>query len=585
MRNGKFLAILMAVALVALSATDAAAIDRANDSKFGSGRSPVYARNGMAATSQPLATQTALDILKKGGSAVDAAIAANAVLGLVEPTGAGIGGDLFAIVWSAKDQRLYGLNASGRSPKKLTLDAFKRAGHEYVPYFGPLTITVPGAVDGWFELHGKFGKLPMADNLAPAIHYAREGAPIHEVAAAEWVHYGRPVENQPGFKEVFYNNGRPYKAGEYRKAPALADSLEKIARGGRDVFYKGEIARKMVDFLKKNGGYFELDDFATHKSEWVDPVSTNYRGYDVWEMPPNGQGITVLQMLNILETFDIAAMGPNSPDYWHVLMEAKKLAWEDRARFIGDPAFNKNKPGAKFISKDYGRARARLIDMKKAAVEAPAGDLPNFDPRMSFGGSDTVYLTVADKDGNMVSFIQSNFAGFGSGLSDPDLGFCFHNRGHDFDIKNKGRASSYAPGKRPFHTIIPAFVTKDGKPWMSYGVMGGSMQPQGHVQLLVNMVDFGMNIQEASDFHRLRHNGSSEPNGYRRQAKGGVIHPERDFPKDIVAELERRGHVPVYEREDLEMKFGFGGFQGIRRLDDGYVAGTDARKDGYAGGY
>ena len=497
-------------------------------------RSEVIARHGMAATSQPLATQVAIDILKQGGNAVDAAIAANAMLGLVEPTGNGIGGDLFAIVWDAKTKQLYGLNASGRSPASLTLEHFKKLGLTHIPAHGPLPVSVPGAVDGWFKLHGKFGTLPMTTILAPTIHYAREGFPVSEVIANAWQFGVAALQEWAGFKETFMPKGRAPRKGEVFKNSYLANTLEKIADEGRDIFYKGEIAKTIDAFMKKNGGFLSYEDLASHTSEWVDPVSTNYRGYDVWELPPNGQGIAALQILNVLEAYDIRAMGFGSKEYIHHFVEAKKLAFEDRARFYADPDFN-DIPVEQLISKDYAAERRKLIDPERAGRSYPPGN-----PALDAG--DTIYLSVADDQGNMVSLIQSNYRGMGSGLSPDGLGFIFQDRGELFNLE-EGHYNSYAPRKRPFHTIIPAFIAKDGQPFMSFGVMGGDVQPQGHAQIVVNIVDFDMNIQEAGDAPEnpsLRflstHRGKDE--GWRlacfgkRRRSRGPSRPRSDGPPD-----------------------------------------------------
>ena len=533
-------------------------------------RSEVLAPAVMAATSQPLATQAALTVLQRGGSAVDAAIAANAMLGLVEPTGSGIGGDLFAIVWDPKSGRLHGINASGRAAGALSLDYFRERGITRIPPFGPLPVTVPGAVDGWFELHGRFGRLPMAEVLAPAIHYAEAGFPVTEVIAYYWqVNAGR-LESYPGFRETFMPHGRAPAKGEMFRNPRLAKTYRKLASGGRDVFYKGEIARSIDAYMKANGGFLAYEDLASHHSEWVEPVVTSYRGYDVWELPPNGQGIAALQMLNILEGYDIAAMGFGSADYLHVLAEAKKLVFEDRARYYADPDFSEI-PVERLLSKSYGAERRALIDMKRAAAAYPAGD-------MAAGPADTVYLTVADADGMMVSLIQSNYRGMGSGMTPGELGFVLHDRGENFSLRD-GHPNAFAPGKRPFHTIIPAFVTRDGRPLMSFGVMGGDMQPQGHVQVIVNLVDFGLNLQEAGDAPRLRHDGSSQPTD-EVMTDGGFIALEPGFDAAVVAELERRGHVVKVGDGD------FGGYQAIRREPSGAYAGaSESRKDGNAAGY
>jgi len=532
-------------------------------------RSEVIARNGMAATSQPLATQVALDILKKGGTAIDAAIAANAVLGVVEPTGAGIGGDLFAIIWSADKGKLYGLNGSGRSPRSLKLEYFKANGYEFVPSYGPLPVSVPGCVDAWFELHDMFGRLPMKDILQPAINYAREGFPVTEVIAYYLKQGTEILKEYPNIKEVYRPNGKTPSKGEIFKNPLLANTLEKIVKGGRYEFYKGTIARDIAAFMKKQGGFLTFDDMYRHHSEWVEPVSTTYRGYEVWELPPNGQGIAALQMLNILEGFDIAAMGFGSSDYIHVFTEAKKLAFEDRAKYYADPFFSKT-PVSQLLSKQYAAERRKLIDKEKAAKI--------YDPGKIEAGN-TIYLTVADKYGNMVSLIQSNYRGMGSGMCPTGLGFVLQNRGEMFSLE-EGHNNVYAPGKRPFHTIIPAFITKNGKPWISFGVMGGDMQPQGHVQIVVNLIDFKMNLQEAGDAPRIHHIGSSEPTG-QQMTDGGILLLESGFRTEVIQKLMSMGHVIQW---DLG---GYGGYQAIMwdAKNKVWFGASESRKDGQAAGY
>jgi gamma-glutamyltranspeptidase/glutathione hydrolase len=537
----------------------------------GVSRSEVFAEHGMAATSHPLATDIALEILKQGGSAVDAAIAANAALGLMEPTGCGIGGDLFAIVWDPDAESLSGLNASGRSPRALTLEYFKEQGLEQIPPRGPLPVSVPGTVDGWYALHEQFGRLSMARNLAPAIRYAREGFPLTEVIAQYWALNAEALEDYPGFAEVFMPGGRTPRKGEIFRNPRLADTYEKIAKGGRDAFYKGEIARRIAAYMKEQGGFLAYGDLAAHKSEWVDPVSADYRGYTVWELPPNGQGIAALQILNILEGYDIAAMGLDSAEYVHTFVEAKKLAFEDRASYYADPAFV-DVPVEYLVSQRYADARRKLIDPAKASLELPAGD-------DSLRAGDTIYLTVADESGMMVSLIQSNYRGMGSGMTPGGLGFILQDRGELFSL-DPAHPNVYAPGKRPFHTIIPAFVTRDRKPWLSFGVMGGGMQPQGHAQILVNLVDFGMNLQEAGDAPRIRHDGSSEPTG-EVMSDGGTVYLESGFGDATRAGLEKRGHRLA------PGDGGFGGYQAIRRDHEHgvYVGASESRKDGHAAGY
>ena len=534
-------------------------------------RSEVIAPHGMAATSQPLATQVALDILKAGGNAVDAAIAANAMLGLVEPTGCGVGGDLFAIVWDADKRELSGLNASGRSPRAMTLEYFRENDIDVIPKFGPLPVSVPGAVDGWFELHGRFGRLPMSELLAPAIRYAKEGFPVSEVIAQYLVNNRNRIGHYPGFAETYMPGGDVPKKGEVFRNPRLAKTYETIAEGGRDAFYKGDIARAIDAYMAEQGGLLTYDDMAEHRSEWVTPVSTNYRGWDVYELPPSGQGIAALQILNILEGFDIAAMGFGSADYVHALVEAKKLAFEDRARYYADMDFA-DVPVARLISKEYAAERRKLIDPQKASRSLPPGDA-----RLLEG--DTVYLTVADADGNMVSLIQSNYRGMGSGMTPGDLGFVLQNRAELFALE-EGHANVVEGGKRPFHTIIPAFVMKDGEPLISFGVMGGAMQPQGHAQIIVNMLDFGMNLQEAGDAARVNHEGSSSPTGT-TMTDGGVVHLENGFGAALRKELERRGHT-------LGPSDGsFGGYQAIMfDSEQGvYYGASEVRKDGQAAGY
>ncbi len=548
-------------------AVQAQAYDRITGKHFAS-RSEVIAQHGMAATSQPLATQVALDILKKGGSAVDAAIAANAMLGLVEPTGCGIGGDLFAIVWDSKGKKLHGLNGSGRSPKALKASHFEALGLDKIPSYGPLPVSVPGAVDGWFELHAKFGKLPMADILAPAIKYARDGFPVSELIAYYMDRSVSRIGQYPGFKETYMPNGRTPRKGEIFKNPGLAATYEKLASGGRDAFYKGDIARIIASYMQEQGGFLSYDDLASHQSQWVEPVSSNYRGYDVWELPPNGQGIAALQILNVMEQYDLEGMGFGSEEYIHTFVEAKKLAFEDRAKYYTDMDFNKT-PVDWLISKKYAQQRNALIDPKKAAKRYDAGPYEG----------DTIYLTTADKDGNMVSLIQSNYRGMGSGMTPHGLGFIMQNRGELFAL-DKAHFNAYAPGKRPFHTIIPAFVTKNGQPWLSFGVMGGGAQPQMHAQIVMNMIDFGMNLQEAGDAPRILHSGSSQPTGEIMQ-DGGYISLENGFSSEVRRELVQKGHVL------REVSGWFGGYQAIMRdpVTGVYYGASESRKDGQAAGY
>jgi gamma-glutamyltranspeptidase / glutathione hydrolase len=532
-------------------------------------RSEVIATNGMAATSQPLATQAALDILKKGGNAIDAAIAANAVLGVVEPTGCGIGGDLFAIIWISERGKLYGLNASGRSPRSLRMEHFRERGLEFIPSFGPLPVSVPGCVDGWFEMHEMFGRLPMRDLLQPAITYANDGFPMTEVIGYALDRNTKLLQDYPNIKEVFMPGGKSPAKGEIFRNPALANTLDKIAKGGRNEFYRGSIARDIEAFMKKQGGFLTYDDMSRHHSEWVEPVSTNYRGYDVWELPPNGQGIAALQILNILEGYDIARMGFGSAEYIHVFTEAKKLAFEDRSKYYADPVFSQS-PVAQLISKKYAAERRKLINPSAAAKVYEPGKLE---------ADNTIYLTVADKFGNMVSLIQSNYRGMGSGMCPPGLGFVLQDRGEGFSLQ-EGHANAYAPGKRPFHTIIPAFITREGKPFISFGVMGGDMQPQGHVQIVVNLVDFGMNLQEAGDAPRIYHTGSSEPTG-EQMTTGGILNLESGFPIESIQKLMTMGHQVQWDLGN------YGGYQAIMWDDKNKVwfGASESRKDGHAAGY
>jgi gamma-glutamyltranspeptidase/glutathione hydrolase len=562
---------LLACLLCLVLGASAWAQDRITGANFAT-RSEVIARHGMAATSQPLATQVAIDILQRGGNAIDAAIAANAALGLMEPTGSGVGGDLFAIVWISADQKLYGLNASGRSPKSLTLAKLKEilGTRKTIPSLGPLPVSVPGCVDGWFELHGRFGKLEMKDVLQPAIDYCQEGFPVSELIAYYW-QGSRVLARFPGFRETFLPGGRAPEKGEIFRNPRLAETLTKIANGGRDAFYKGEIAETIDRFMKEHQGFLSYDDLSEHRSEWVEPVSVDYRGYQVWELPPNGQGIAALQMLQILEGFDLKSAGFGSALHLHTFVEAKKLAFEDRAKFYADPAFNKI-PVAELIADEYAADRRKLIHPRRAGIAYPAGN-----PALEHG--DTIYLTVADKNRNMVSLIQSNYRGFGSGMCPDGLGFCLQDRGEMFDLE-EGRFNSYAPGKRPFHTIIPAFITKDGKPFLSFGVMGGPTQPQAHVQIVLNIVDFDMNVQEAGDAPRILHNGSSEPTGS-TMSDGGFVTLETGFDYEVIRTLVTRGHKISYDVGS------YGGYQAIMYDDenDVYVGASESRKDGQASGY
>lgn len=542
--------------------------DRITGKTFAS-RSEVIAQHGIAATSHPLATQVALDILKKGGTAIDAAIAANACLGLMEPTGCGIGGDLYAIVWDSKTSKLHGLNASGRSPKSLTANVFAQKGLTSIPPYGPLPVSVPGAVDGWDQLHKKFGRLPLSALLEPAIKYAEQGFPVTELIAFYLAAGARNLSKYEGFSEVYMPGGKPPAKGEIFRNPALASTYRQIATGGRDAFYKGDIARTIADYMKKQGGYLSYEDLATHTSTWVEPVSVNYRGYDIWELPPNGQGIAALQMLNILEQYDIASMGFGSAEYIHVFTEAKKLAFEDRAMYYADMDFALV-PVKQLISKEYAIERSKLINPSRAAKAYDPGILKT---------PETIYLTVADGEGNIISLIQSNYRGMGSGMTPPGLGFVLQDRGEMFSL-NPNHANSYQPGKRPFHTIIPCFITREGKPWVSFGVMGGAMQPQGHAQIVVNLIDFGMGLQEAGDAPRIQHEGSSEPTG-EKMVNGGDLYLESGIDYEQIRKLVLKGHRVGYNVG------GYGGYQAIMWDDKNkvYLGASESRKDGQASGY
>jgi gamma-glutamyltranspeptidase/glutathione hydrolase len=562
--------VAVTLSLVLVLAASANAADRLTGKEFAM-RSPVIAPHGMVASAHPLASQIGIDILKAGGTAVDAAIATNAALGLMEPTACGIGGDLFAIVWDAKTQQLYGLNGSGRAPSGMTLEDLRAQGHRTMPDYGALPVTVPGAVDGWFEMHERFGTLPMSDLLQPAIRYAREGHPLPPVIAYYWSRGPARYKDYPEFLATYAPDGRAPRAGEIFRNPNLAATYEKIAREGRDGFYRGDVAQGIVDAVQHYGGAMVLEDLASHTSTWVEPVSTSYRGYDVWELPPNTQGIAALQLLNMLEPFDLASMGHNSTAYLHLLVESKKIVYEDRARYYADPEFAAL-PLERLVSKGYARERFKLFDKQRAARHVPAGDLP-------LRAGDTTYLTVVDADRNCVSLIQSNYAGFGSGVVPQRAGFCLQNRGNLFSLDAE-HANAYAPGKRPFHTIIPAFVTRDGKPLFSFGVMGGAMQPQGHVQVLCNIIDFGMDVQEAGDAPRFRHSGSSQPTGETMQ-DGGALHLESGVDPEVVRELVLKGHRVTY------LLGGYGGYQGIWVDHERgvLIGGTESRKDGAAVGY
>ncbi len=533
-------------------------------------RSAVLARHGIAATSHPLASQAAIRVLQEGGNAVDAAIAANAVLGVVEPMSCGLGGDLFAIVWDAKTKRLYGLNASGRAPAAATIEHYRGLGHAAIPEDGPLSWSVPGCVAGWESLHERFGNRPWGDLLAPAIAHAEDGFPVTEIIAADWQASARGLAEVPTSAACFLPGGRAPRFGEVFRNPDLAGSLRAVAEGGAEAFYRGPIAAAIDAYSRSVGGLLRKSDLESHESTWVEPVSTNYRGYDVWELPPNGQGIAALQMLNLLAPFDLRSMGPQSAQALHRMIEAKKLAFEDRARFYADPAFAKV-PVADLISKPYAARRRPGIDPDRAS-DRPEPGTP--------AGADTIYLTVVDADRNCVSLIQSNYFGFGSNHVPTGLGFPLQNRGCLFAL-DPAHPNRLEPGKRPFHTIIPAFVTKDGVPWLSFGLMGGDMQPQGHVQVLCNLIDWDMDVQSAGDAPRFRHFGSAEPTGVPAKGGGSVVLESAIGPA-VRRALADKGHAI-----DPDGAGSFGGYQAIR-IDLGagvLMGGSDPRKDGCAIGY
>ena len=552
--------------IIFLISSNASAFDRVTGEVFAS-RSEVIAANGIVATSHPLATQIGLDILKQGGNAIDAAIAANIALGLMEPTGNGIGGDLFVIIWDAKTEKLYGLNASGPAPENISIDYFKQNNITKIPPYGPLPVTVPGVVDGWVKLHNRFGSMEFQELFVPTITYAREGFPITETIAYYLELSSKKFKDYPNFKNVWMPNNKILKKGDLFKNIYLANTLEEISKTKRKSFYEGRIAKIISGFIKDQGGFLSDSDLANYHSEWVEPVSSNYRGYDVWELPPNGQGIAALQILNILEQYDIKEMGLFSSEYVHHFVEAKKLAFADRAKYYADPKFN-NIDISQLISKEYAIERAKLISSSEAMKSVDAGILKD---------GDTIYLTTADKYGNMVSLIQSNYRGMGSGMVPPNLGFMLQDRGELFSL-DKTHANSLIGGKRPFHTIIPAFITKDNKPFVSFGVMGGGTQPQAHAQIVINLIDFDLNLQEAGDVSRIVHTGSSEPTD-EVMFDGGYVNLESGFPLHIHKDLKTYGHK-IGNEKGL-----FGGYQAIMLKNGVYYGASESRKDGHAAGY
>jgi len=560
---------LLLIGVVAVVFT--AAADRPEGRWFAT-RSVTVARHGMVAAAHPLAVQVGIDVLKRGGGAVDAAIAVNAALGLMEPVSAGLGGDLFAMVWDPTKGKLVGLNGSGRAPLALTPAKVPAQTDGTIPPYSPYSWTVPGCADAWFDLHTRFGRLPMKDLLAPTIAYAKEGVPVPQVIAGSWARSVAQFKDTPGFAEVFLAGGNAPAEGEPFANPALARTLEILAAEGRDAYYRGRIAEKIVAYSKRVGGFFAMEDFARHTSEWQEPISTTYRGVTVWELPPNGQGLAALEMLNILERFDLKALGRDNPDFWQIMVEAKKLAFADRARCYADPAFFPA-PLAALLDKGYAAKQAARIDMRRAARSVEPGN-----PALRHG--DTTFLVTADDRGMMVALIQSNYTGFGSGYVVPELGFGLQDRGALFSLE-AGHPNVLAPGKRPFHTIIPAFLGRDGKPQMAFGVMGGDMQPQGHAQIVVNVVDFGMNLQEAGDAPRFYHTEDSEPTGT-VMTNGGILSLELGVPEEVRQALLRRGHKLVEASASV-----FGGYQAVWRdpATGVYFGASESRKDGCAMGY
>jgi gamma-glutamyltranspeptidase/glutathione hydrolase len=541
-------------------------------------RSVVMGRNGMIATSQPLASAAGLRVLQEGGNAIDAAVTGAAVLAVVEPSMTGVGGDLFAIVYDAKTKTLHGLNASGRSAYAATPAEYAKRRQEQMPSTGVLTVTVPGVVEGWSELLAKFGTVPMRRVVAPAIEYARNGYPVSEIVSAQWMGSEQKLASDPVTAVTFLPNGHPPKSGEIFANPKLADTLELIGKGGRDAFYNGPIASAIAADMKKRDGLLAERDFADHTADWVDPISTNYRGYDVYELPPNTQGFVVLEMLNILEGFDVRSMGYSSADYVHALIEAKRIAFADRAAYLADPACVSLAVLKTLISKEYAALRRKEIDLQRVAELYQPGSFgvmsvasarvaeadQNFTGR-DFG--DTIYMTAADSQGNFISLIQSLFSDFGSGVVAGDTGILLHNRGSGFTL-TPGSPDQIGPHKRPLHTLIPAFVMKDGVPWLSFGVMGGDHQAQGHTQVLVNAIDFGMNVQEAGEAARVNHGNNG-------------LSVESAMPDAVIAALTERGHL-------VHRSVGAcGGYQGI--MFDArtrvLMGGSDVRKDGLAIGW
>jgi gamma-glutamyltranspeptidase / glutathione hydrolase len=527
------------------------------------GRSVVYAPHGMVATSQPLATVAGLAVLEQGGNAIDAAVTAAAVLGLVEPHMTGIGGDMFAILWSVRDRKLVGLNASGRAGSGMTREELVRRGRTEVPIDGVEPITVPGALSGWAALLDRYGTISLAKALEPAIRLAEEGFPVSPIIAGQWADEVERLKRDDGARATFLVDGtRAPRAGEWFRNPDLARSLRLIARQGPGALYGGELGQRLVERVKQLGGFLTVDDLRHQRAEWVEPISIPFRGYRVWELPPNNQGVAALEMLRILEPYDLAALGQNSAPYLHLLIETKKLAFADLARYVADPAAMTTPVSALLTDRFISQRRSHIDDKKAMARQEPGAGTT---------ASETIYLTTADAQGNMVSFINSLFEAFGSGVVVPGTGFALQDRGAGFTL-DPDLPNVVAPGKQPFHTLIPGFVTRPGpageEPWMSFGVMGGSMQPQGHLQLLLNLLVFGMNPQEAADAPRFRH------------YDGLRVGLESPIPDSVRSALAAMGHEVVNLPPGSA-----GGAQLIIRLDHGWMAGSDPRKDGMAAGY
>jgi len=580
-RIGAIPGFVLLALLVAVTFGPVGGVARAGDRIVGepfATRSPVIAKHGMVATAHPLASRIGVEVLQRGGNAMDAAIAVNAALGFLEPSGCGIGGDAFAIVWNAEEKKLYGLNASGRSPRSLTYAGMKKAlakagAERGIPYYHGLAVTVPGAVSAWQAVHEKFGTLPMATLLDPAIRLAEEGAPLPQLIAYYFGIGARRYRDFPEWLRVYARaGGMAYSEGDVFRNPDLAKTYRLIAKRGARGFYEGPVAEAVEEVVAEYGGFLKADDLAAHEAEWVEPVSIDYRGYTVHELPPNGQGIAALQLLRMIEPYDVASMGANSTEALHLLVEAKKLAFEDRARYYADPDFA-DVSVDRLLSRAYARERMKLFDDEKAAPSYPPGD------RVLERG-DTTYFCVVDADRNMVSWIQSNYTGFGAGLVPKGTGFTLQNRGNLFSLE-KGHPNVYAPGKRPFHTIIPAMMSApDGLPCFAFGVMGGAMQPQGHAQVVVNLLDHGMNVQEAGDAARFRHAGSSQPTDERME-DGGILYLESGVPEAVRAGLRALGH------EVRSTTGGYGGYQGIwvDRQRGVLFGASESRKDGMALGY